>query len=388
MAFLNGISFLGESLVVAQPKGLWEWFILTVFSFVQNYGWRIVLFTVLLKIVLSPLDIFQRYKGRKNQKISERLAPQIEKLQKQYPDPQEFSRKQMELQKKEGFSYFSSCLPAIATMVIFITLLLGLNKISAYYNFTQYRDLYETYNAAVTEYDAMSPDDRTALVEGLRAEGIISDEYKNEENGNVWDNRTQYAQYKVSLRYEETKISFLWIENIWSPDVPWKKEVNDKTTFEQNIGDYAKNPEKMGLDATVVGEMIAPYNTVMGRLLDKTYNRANGYLVLPVLSVGLSFLMQWLTMRQQKKSGQVNDAMGGASTMKMMMFMMPVLMGIFSLSYTACFSLYLVVNYLVSLAINLSSSLLFVVIDKREAKIAAETVHKYGRPDPNDTETE
>lgn len=384
MAFLNGISLLGESLVVAQPKGLWEWLILTVFSFVANYGWRIVLFTVLLKIVLSPLDIFQRYKGRKNQKISERLAPQIEKLQKQYPDPQEFSRKQMELQKKEGFSYFSSCLPAIATMVIFITLLLGLNKISAYYNFTQYQDLYETYNAAVTEYDNLGAE-KDEVIGKLRAEGHISESYK-EADDTVWDDRTQYAQYKVALRYEETKISFLWIENIWSPDVPWKKEINNKTTFEQNIGDYAKNPEKMGLDATTVGEMIAPYDTVMGRLLDTSYNRANGYLILPVLSVGLSFLMQWITMRQQKKSGQVNDAMGGGSTMKMMMFMMPVLMGIFSLSYTACFSLYLVVNYLVSLAISLSSSLLFIIIDKNAAKKAAETVHKYGRPDPNDVE--
>ena len=384
MAFLNGISLLGESLVVAQPKGLWEWLILTVFSFVANYGWRIVLFTVLLKIVLSPLDIFQRYKGRKNQKISERLAPQIEKLQKQYPDPQEFSRKQMELQKKEGFSYFSSCLPAIATMVIFITLLLGLNKISAYYNFTQYQDLYETYNAAVTEYDNLGAE-KDEVIGKLRDEGHISESYKKADD-TVWDDRTQYAQYKVALRYEETKISFLWIENIWSPDVPWKKEINNKTTFEQNIGDYAKNPEKMGLDATTVGEMIAPYDTVMGRLLDTGYNRANGYLILPVLSVGISFLMQWITMRQQKKSGQVNDAMGGGSTMKMMMFMMPVLMGIFSLSYTACFSLYLVVNYLVSLAISLSSSLLFIVIDKKAAKKAAETVHKYGRPDPNDTE--
>ena len=384
MAFLNGISLLGESLVVAQPKGLWEWLILTVFSFVANYGWRIVLFTVLLKIVLSPLDIFQRYKGRKNQKISERLAPQIEKLQKQYPDPQEFSRKQMELQKKEGFSYFSSCLPAIATMVICITLLLGLNKISAYYNFTQYQDLYETYNAAVTEYDNLGAE-KDEVIGKLRAEGHISESYKKADD-TVWDDRTQYAQYKVALRYEETKISFLWIENIWSPDVPWKKEINNKTTFEQNIGDYAKNPEKMGLDATTVGEMIAPYDTVMGRLLDTSYNRANGYLILPVLSVGLSFLMQWITMRQQKKSGQVNDAMGGGSTMKMMMFMMPVLMGIFSLSYTACFSLYLVVNYLVSLAISLSSSLLFIIIDKNAAKKAAETVHKYGRPDPNDVE--
>lgn len=382
MTFLNGITLFASTVV---PKGLWEWLILNVFSFIADYGWRIVVFTIALKIVLSPLDIFQRYKGRKNQKISERLAPQIEKLQKQYPDPQEFSRKQMELQRKEGFSYFSSCLPAIATMVIFITLLIGLNKVSAYYNFTEYQTLYDTYHAAITEYDEFSDEDRASVIGELRKDEFISDNYKKDDV--VIDEKTQYAQYKVSVKYEEIKKSFLWIGNIWSPDVPWKKEITDKETFLNNLGDYYKDPKKMGLTETEVSEMTTEYEKVMGRLLDASYNRANGYLILPVLSVGLSFLMQWLTMRQQKKSGQVNDAMGGGSTMKMMMFMMPVLMGIFSLNYTACFSLYLVVNYLVSLAINLSSSLLFVVIDKREAKKAAETVHKYGRPDPNDTET-
>lgn len=380
MAFLNG-ALLCESLTVSAPTGLWEWLILNVFSFIENYGWRIILFTLALKLVLSPLDIYQRYKGRKNQLISERLAPQLEKLQRQYPDPQEYGRKQMELQKKEGFSYFSSCLPAIATMVIFITLLVGLNKISAYINFTQYQDLYDTYNAAVVEYDGLSDD----VKQGLKDDGIISDEYKKKDE-TVWDDKTQYAQYKVSLRYEETKISFLWIENIWSPDVPWKKEVNDFETFKSNIGDYAKSPEKLGLDAATVQEMITPYETIMGRLLDTSYNRTNGYLILPVLSVGLSFLMQWTTSRQQKKSGQVNDAMGGGATMKMMMFMMPVLMGVFSLSYTSSFSLYLVVNYLVSLAISGSASLIFKISDKRTAKKAAEVVHKYGRPDPNDSE--
>ena len=105
MAFLS--NFICAN--VQAPTGLWEWLVLDVFSFVENYGWRVVLFTLCLKLLLSPLDIYQRYKARQNQKISERLKPQLEKLQRQYPDPQDFQQKQMELQKKEGFSYFSSC---------------------------------------------------------------------------------------------------------------------------------------------------------------------------------------------------------------------------------------------------------------------------------------
>ena len=108
MAFLSAILFAAE---IKQPSGLWELLLLQVFSFIQNYGWRVVLFTLCLKLLLSPLDIFQRYKARKNQKITERLKPQMEKLQKQYTDQTVLAQKQMQLNKKEGFSYMSSCLP-------------------------------------------------------------------------------------------------------------------------------------------------------------------------------------------------------------------------------------------------------------------------------------
>jgi hypothetical protein len=46
--------------------------------------------------------------------------------------------------------------------------------------------------------------------------------------------------------------------------------------------------------------------------------------------------------------------------------------------------MYLVFNYLVSLIITLGAALILTIIDKHEEKVAKETVHKYGRPDPND----
>ena len=106
--------------------------------------------------------------------------------------------------------------------------------------------------------------------------------------------------------------------------------------------------------------------------------------VLPILSVLLSVGMQLITMRQQKKSGQMNDAMGGGGAMKVMMFVMPVMIGFFSLSYTSAFSLYLVVNYVFSLIINVGSNIILYGIDRHEKKKLETEVHKYGRPDPND----
>lgn len=345
------------STAITRPTGLWEWLILTVFDFVANYGWRIVLFTVLLKLLLSPLDIYQRYTARKNQKINERIKPQIEKLKKQYPDKTEFAQKQAQLNKKEGMSMMSSCLPAIVTLVIFITLLSGLNKISAYMNFKDYYELHTVYDTVYTQSigDGMSENDAV-----------------------------ETAQDAVYDAYHENKTSFLWIKNIWSPDVPWKNEVNDFSTFKSNCGDYAKKASKSGISQDELSTMVleGKYNLVMGKLLEEN-DGSNGYLVLPVLAILFSVATQILSQRQQKKSGMANEMTNGGM-MKAMLFIMPILIGVFSLSYTAAFTLYLVVQYAISLLITLTSGLILYAIDKKQQRKQETQVIKYGRPDPND----
>lgn len=377
MAFLSVTLFAAET-AIKQPNWLWELLILHVFDFIANYGWRVVFFTLCLKLLLSPLDIYQRYMARKNQKITERLKPQMEKLQKQYTDRTVLAQKQMQLNKQAGFSYFSSCLPAIVTMAIMFSLLGALNEVSQYMNFKEYYELYNRYDSAIVEYDAMDDVSKAALKE----QGVVTDERKNAD-GSVIDYNVQYAQKAVFDYYQENKTSFLWIKNIWSPDVPWKKEVNSESQFNTNIGKYGTDASKSGLSDDELARMKTMYPTVMGLLLTEENNDANGYLILPVLSVLMSVAMQLITMRQQKKSGQVNEAMGSGA-MKAMMFIMPVMIGFFSLSYTSAFALYLVVNYAFSLLINVGSNLILLAIDKKEQHKLETEVHKYGRPDPND----
>ncbi len=357
MAFLNSI-LLSSSIPLKEPSGLWEWLLLDVFEFVKNYGWRIVLFTICLKLLLSPLDIYQRVKARKNQKITERLRPQIEKLEKQYSDPNERMRKQQELQRKEGMSFASACLPAILTMVIFFTLLSGLNKVSHYINFKNYIELYNVYNVS---YD------------------LTGDE--------------EAAQKAVQEHYDNNKTGFLWVSNIWSPDVPWEKEINDYSTFKKNIGDFAKSSKykKAGFTGTAEqwNELVnkVNYNKVMGNLIE-TRDGANGYLILPILSLGMSLATQFISRRQQRQTGQVSKDMPGSGMMKVMMWVLPLMIGYFSLSYTTAFALYLVVQYSFSLLLTLITALINHLIDKNEMKKNESDqgggIIKYGRPDPND----
>ena len=377
MAFLSATLFAAET-AIKQPNWLWELLILHVFDFIANYGWRVVFFTLCLKLLLSPLDIYQRYMARKNQKITERLKPQMEKLQKQYTDRTILAQKQVQLNKQAGFSYFSSCLPAIVTMAVMFSLLGALNEVSQYMNFKEYYELYNRYDTAIVEYNGMDDASKAALKE----QGVVTDERKNPD-GSVIDYNVQYAQKEVFDYYQENKTSFLWIKNIWSPDVPWKKEVNSESQFNTNIGKYGTSASKSGLTDDELARMKTMYPTVMSLLLAEENNGANGYLILPVLSVLMSVAMQLVTMRQQKKSGQVNEAMGSGA-MKAMMFIMPIMIGFFSLSYTSAFALYLVVNYAFSLIINVGSNLILLAIDKKEQHKLETEVHKYGRPDPND----
>ncbi len=398
MAFLS--ASVAEQLTT--PSGVWEWFILKVFDFIGSYGWRLILFIVCLKIVLLPLDLFQRFKMRKNQLISERIKPQMEKLQEQYGhDKQLFAQKQMELNKKEGFSYFSSCLPMIVTLVIFFWLFAGLRNISEYMNLKQYLELYDAYHVV---YDVETG-------EGSEYATLILSEPKQEDFGTEAEYTAQYLEWQnqvttltndIKLRsqqaaveqYEKkSKESFLWISNIWSPDVPWTDAVGDSGAFKTNVNDYRKyskvskilkkNPETgVKLTASEYEAIIGEYNEVTRLLRKSDSNRVNGYLILPILSVGLSFLSQFLTTRIQKKSGQINANAG--PTMKVMMIVMPIMMGVFAISYTSAFTLYIVINSLTSIITNVVTTLAMNGKDKHKEKKKTEVIHKYGRPDPND----
>lgn len=443
MAFLTAMA---EQL--NQPGGLWELLILKVFGFITNYGWRILLFVILLKLVLLPLDIFQRVKMRKNQRITEKLKPQMEKLQQQYAgDKQTLSQKQMELNRREGFSYFSSCLPMIITLAIFFYLFSGLNNISQYMNLKQYSGIYDEYVRAEQVYkdidkDGYNFDEFMAKYNvslggkeepntGLYVDfGTVTDEEGRKDKLPIPDTdgkiatadekaayqawldsvneytewlkdkedreieMTDFAQDAVVVYYENTsKESWLWVKNIWSADVPWTKPILSNKTFTTNIGDYAnfdKAQKKLKLSEAVTKadyeKMLRSYETVTDKLYKADSNKTNGLLILPILSVGLSFLSQFITSKLQKKSGQAAPTGGMANSMKVMMIIMPLMMGFFALQYTTAFTLYIVINSGMSVLINVFTTLAMGTNDrmKKMKDSNPDKVIKYGRPDPKD----
>lgn len=427
MAILNSvISLLSEALApsVTAPGSMWHLLILKTFAFVADYGWRIVVFTVLLKLVISPLDFYQRYKMNKNQKITERLKPTMEKIQKQYGnDKQAFSQKQMELNRKEGYSYFSSCLPMILTMVIFITLWISMQTIAEYMTFKEYMTMHDEFDYVYSQISDGNDENKT-IAEKIGQEIVykmyydgLDDNYTDTLKTTIEDWKKEDEQKKSEATEEapytpvvpdgfalpedfkilpdgtahvdKVQASFLWVKNIWAPDVPWGDQaILSWDAFSKGIDDY-KNAETSGLStdnqAKIVNDI--EYNKVMGKLLaDTTASRTNGYLILPVLVVVLSVASQLLSMFQQKKAGQVNAKGGTATSMKVMMVIMPIMMAVFAIQYASIFALYMVVNSATTLFFNFTFTGIIKLIDRQRSRrnygIATGSARSYGESSP------
>ncbi len=90
-----------------------------IYDYIHNWGLTIIILTILLRIVLFPLN----HKSLKAMKKMADLAPEIKKLQKKYQkDPQKLQEEMMKLYAEHGTNPMSGCLPIIAQIPIFIAL--------------------------------------------------------------------------------------------------------------------------------------------------------------------------------------------------------------------------------------------------------------------------
>ncbi len=88
-------------------------------SIIGNWGWAIVLTTLIIRTVLFPLT----YKGMVSMTKMKELSPKIKELQKKYKgDPQKLNAHTMELYKKHGANPMGGCLPMILQIPIFFAL--------------------------------------------------------------------------------------------------------------------------------------------------------------------------------------------------------------------------------------------------------------------------
>ena len=123
-------------------------------------GVGIILFSLILKLITLPFDIYQRISMRKQNLQMEANKEKMEKLQKQYAnDKEKYNQKVMEMYKENGISMFSSCLPMILSLVIFIVAINAFNAFAQYSNIENYNTMVNAYNAELSPYCAVLTED-------------------------------------------------------------------------------------------------------------------------------------------------------------------------------------------------------------------------------------
>lgn len=411
-----------------------------IVEIVPNVGLGIILFTLILKLITLPLDIYSKSSMRKNSLKMEKMRPQLEKLQKQYANDQStYNAKMMEMYKKNGYSMFGACLPMIVTLVIFMVVLGAFSDYSAYTNVDVYRKMAVKYNEAVLTYapdltqtqplsvtyststegnsegkftctrkETYEQEDK--LIRVVLTRTLVLDEGTDYEKEELWTEVEGKAQYYVltdRVQASDDEAIGAALEAIAESEEGKDLSADEQAmlalkTIGRNAAEkqyqqenshflWIKNiwlsdtsythPVKMesGVPETTYNEIT--YNLAAEK------SAANGYFILIVISIGSMFLSQFILMKTQKAQNELQTADGrGAKTQKMMMIIMPIMFGIFAFMYSAAFSIYMIVSSLYGIA---STLLINFFIDRKFAKIEEQEIQeKYNKRIPQTGRTQ
>lgn len=90
-----------------------------LYSLFHNWGWAIVILSILVYLILYPLSV----KQMRSMKEMQAIQPKVEELRKLYKDnPQKMNKEIMELYRLHKVNPFGGCLPLLLQMPIFFAL--------------------------------------------------------------------------------------------------------------------------------------------------------------------------------------------------------------------------------------------------------------------------
>ena len=113
---LEHIIDFGLFSIIARPL---FWVLKFFYRFLGNYGWAIVLLTIIVRIPFIPII----NKGQKSMRKLQELQPKLAELREKYKkDPQRMQQETMELYKKYKVNPLGGCLPMLLQIPVFFAL--------------------------------------------------------------------------------------------------------------------------------------------------------------------------------------------------------------------------------------------------------------------------
>ena len=207
-----------------------------LYEFIGNYGWAIILFSVLVKILMLPISINQQKTMKKSQKIND----EMKQIQFKYKnDPEKMNQEVMALYKREKLSPFSGCFSAIVQIILLFAVFYLVRSPLTYMKKVD-SGVIEKLESVVQEQGSSSNYKEIAVINymnKLENENNQSEEQQNSENNQTQEQPNNENQEQTSNE-ENSK----------------NTETEEKETF--NINDYKDqayiNMEFLGLDLSKV----------------------------------------------------------------------------------------------------------------------------------------
>ncbi len=286
------------------------------------WGITIILFTVMIRLCLTPLDIRSRASMRKTTK----LQPQLQALQKKYAnDKDKLNAKTAELYKKAHVNPLSSCLPLLLTWPILIAVFGAMRTAANQLLLEQVGEILAGQQPVMEPFlwikNLFMPDNPfySALPDQNTLRMVSTAEWQN------WFRDIQGNMPELLASLNLTEASF---------------QGNSLNATVQAIADAMKNVDFYAAGIkTIPGATIPLVNWSVPALY-------NGYLLLPILSavsqIAMTKIMGGNTPQQPAAEGQPN-------TGKFMQWFFPLFSLWICLGYSAAFALYWVAGNLVSM---------------------------------------
>ena len=314
-------------------------FIMTYLT--SNFGLAIILFTIITKLLLFPLQL----KSKKGMLDQQRIAPKMAALEKKYKNnKQKYSEEVQKLYKQEGVSMLGGCLPTLLVLVI----ILGL-----------YGVIYKPV------YYLMADKDK-AIVQDVALQ--LQSDYEN----GVYIKKTDDAE-------------------------KWMQRLNEQIRTDENGQRDASRVNELNLAQALAGhtdrlKALKPGYKKYDRLFEinfnflgldlgeqPSYKPFNLLAILPVISAVTAYLMSYLTQKLNGGAVQSDAAAKAANTSKTMLYFMPIMSLVIGFTLPSGLTLYWIVNNILS---GIQEPLLMIVAKKRYGAVEAEPVKGGKKPKP------
>ena len=286
-------------LLITRPLGF---IIRMIYDLVQNYGLSIILFTIIVKLILMPLQAKSQRAMKKQQKIQ----PIIAELQKKYEnDKQKLQTEMMKVYKENGVSMTGGCLPLLIQFPILIGLYSVIRRPVTYIKGINFADesVLERVKTVLSQMTEKFPE-----VVGKLSTLTPEQMYKN---------------YQIQL-------------STWADKLGLANEYGWHINFKFLGLDLSGVPSS-ALSAISRGDF-SDIGTVL-------------LILIPVFAV----LSTWLSMRQSQKLTQnpnvkQNDDDPSQSMSKSMNMMMPIMTGFFTFTLPSGIGIYWIASSLMQIA--------------------------------------